>query len=331
MKMTYTFHSDIRHDAARILGTHAGAMCGFFTAQHFIILPYAYKNTVYLPDIDYSQIKPSPTASYHPDDYSEKQLSYITKQIQTNTNNKNIDILLKNIQLSDQQIQNIFLILFPTIFPLIKHIHIILTPYGTTCSFDFKKDKKSYDIYLWIRNDDAKNLFARYIHAFVSVLVLIETGISDIHTEEWRHKEYLIDYLLRHTSLSAIHPVSQRTLASLKINQLGTRHQQTAEIFLTKLGLNKKLAISKKDGQYYLADIKIEHLTHNEMKLIDTLYEKRGEYVSKNDLMGLLYGEDGGNEWSLTKQIQRLREKIRKTGIYHTPIMTNRKRGYMLR
>lgn len=89
-----------------------------------------------------------------------------------------------------------------------------------------------------------------------------------------------------------------------------------------------RINLSRSTFEY--GDIEYE-LTKNEMKILSSLYEKKGTIVSRDDLMMSLWNSDMFvDDNTLTVNINRLRSKLESAGLKET-IETKRGRGYMVK
>jgi DNA-binding response OmpR family regulator len=146
----------------------------------------------------------------------------------------------------------------------------------------------------------------------------------------WDEIEAVIDHLLSETSLSAGLPHPHPTLKNLRADQLA-RYRLTSTQYLENLGINTVLKLKKDNGQYNYGDTAITNLTKKEEMLLDLLFAKQGLTVSYEEIASVLWPKD--DNWSLyalAKEIQRLRDKIKISGINTRLILAHRKLGYSL-
>lgn len=331
---TLAWKSAPEYDAARILGTYAGCVNGFFPTHGFTILPYPSGQHVYLPNISYEELGDGQlSASYRPKDHQKDHLNLISK-LTENIKHENGDLSLiqEAFKGHSVQLKKVMTILFPAIWHHIKEIEVVTTPYGTTSSFDFVRVENNFHVTLWIRATgiNSAQMYAELLHALVSVCVLITTSISDVKSHEWYLKEYLIDYLLHQTELKNLIDAESKTVSTLKKLQKSRKVETDSAEFAKKLGLLAPFVVILKDDTQCIVDSITIELTRKEFAVIHILYERRNEFVTKEELLSAIFSEDIETDWSLSKRIERIRKKMSQAGVLRSPIVTSRQYGYKL-
>lgn len=334
-KLTFNWVSSKEHDAARILGTYSEVKNKFFQTHHFLVLPYPNGEHVYLPDLNYGQLKLSRSSTYHPKDYKEETIQTVLSQLEGYPFPESVSLSeiqeVFNVQCTPMI--RIIGVLFPALVDKISSITIISTPFGTTGSFDYKKKGKQYDLFIWIRTTGLNpgRIISHLVHCLVSAFVLVATKISDDLPNQWRERETIVDFLMEHSALKSVVPDLPKTLQGLQSKQKPEKLVEDSQQFVGKLTrLTAAPHVSIKDGNLFIERKKIESLTQTEGRLITILLGKQNRFVSKDELFEGLYNNEGGTDWSLSKHIERVRNKIERAGIFYPVLITSRNRGYKL-
>ena len=154
----------------------------------------------------------------------------------------------------------------------------------------------------------------------------------------WAESELLVDWLV---TKSTIHEVLKKYdpgfnfLPTLK----GTREKQSAKLlnisdnFYKKLGLptsNKVFGI--KNSEPTIHKNHANNLTHTEKVILKLLIEKANNVASFDELGNILFkSEDDFSLYAISKQIERLRNKLEANGVSSSYIQTLRGQGYLLK
>ncbi len=335
-KITITWLHGSEYEAARVAGTFLEVKEQFFQYHQFLVLPYPAPQSVYLPDIDYvGLLKTRIPTTYHPIEYDKTLLQTIMNQLATVVPFKNINP--EDIRAQYDTIQHPLITVLTNILPdvmrTIKNIYIIPTAYGTEGSFDYKKTKQSVDLYIWIRTTGCRkiDIIAELVHCLVSGVVLVLHRQTDSKNKAWQQREAIIDFLLQHTPLSTIWNQIHKTIPVIESKQKSQKLVSDSEKYIEKLSSTlKPPVISKIDGELTIDTIPLTNLTDKEIKLFGILLERKNTFVSKDELFDRLYGVDGGSDWSLSKLIERLRNKIVMIGVDEAIIITSRNQGYKI-
>lgn len=324
------------YDAARVAGTFLEVKEQFFQHHNFVVLPYPSAHSVFLPDIDYSSfiaVKHAPT--YHPGEFSPELLAAIQRLLDTYPSIKKVDHsdIQTQFEYIQPQLEQSLKMLFPHLYKNIKSMTLITTAYGSEGSFDYKKEGNNYHLFIWIRTTgiSSDSIIAQLIHCIVSVFVLISTKVADSKTAAWKQREAIVDFLLQHTQLHDLWNQVYQTLRVVESKQKSQKISADSHQYLHKLKATiTPPRISKKGEIYRVDSIALEHLNVKEEQLLSILYSHKNTFVDKDTLYEALYGEDGGSDWSLSKLIERLRNKIENAGILYPIILTSRRQGYKL-
>ena len=335
-RITYSWQESKANDIARIVGTYLKCRDLFFQHNHFLILPYATKKSLFLPNLDFTTLLSlNQTSSYHSNDYSAKLFPALEKQLEKYQYPKKIDTtVIKNI-FNDirHNLEKSLEHLFPELFPNIHEVFIITTPFGTEGSFDYKKVGNSYNLYIWIRNTgmSKEEITAHLVHCLVSAFVLVATKVSDTNTVAWKQREAIIDFLLEHTELQKVWKPIQKTVSVIESKQKSQQMISDSQKYLKKLRLQINPPRVSKRGKIFSIDaIQLDRLSDKETDLLLLLYSQKNTFVNKESIYEQLYGEDEGSDWSISKLVERLRTKIEQAGIPYPILQTSRRKGYKL-
>ncbi len=192
------------YDAARLIGTFLEVQRGFFQHHQFLILTHAKHGSIYLPELEYKDLFTlNKLPTYHPDEYSNNELAFIQKQLLSFKYPK--QILFEQTQKSYDdiklEINKKLQFLFPTIYPNIVSVTIIVTPFGSDGSFDYKKVADKHRLFIWIRNAGCSidQAVSHLIHCLISAYVLVATNIPDSLNNQWKNREAITDFLMMNT------------------------------------------------------------------------------------------------------------------------------------
>src|SRR5690606_21505430 len=137
-------------------------------------------------------------------------------------------------------------------------------------------------------------------------VVLILTKTPDSLSNQWKDREATIDFLLEHSLLNAVWKKIEKTVPVIESKQKSHRRVEDSQKFLKKLdSIVRPPKISKKDQHFQIDGKIIDTLSPKEFRLLARLYTKKNQYVSKDELLDLLYADDEGSDWSLAKRIER--------------------------
>lgn len=154
----------------------------------------------------------------------------------------------------------------------------------------------------------------------------------------WQESELLTDWLILHSSISEIlnkyEPITSY-VATLK----GTRNVQSAKLmqeseeFYKKLGLPvDKRAFSLNGLTPEIYKKPVENLTAVEKILLSFLIQKENSVATMEEIGDLIFkNEDNFSLYAISKNMERIRNKLEANGISGSYIQTLRGKGYLLK
>lgn len=332
--LTYLWSASPAFDVMRVLHTYTALNRGFFSRHNFLVFPMAYGDAVYLPDISYEGI-------WVPHDLAPIKVRYRAQDIKR-ISNRLADYPMVHTPISLDKIRDEFdnvntsfnkllISFFPDTASRIRTIQVVSTAYGTVGSFTHTEKENGYELTIWVRTTglDVQRILGNLVHCIVSAIVVIETHINDDLTNRWEQREAVVDFLMSHTAFAKIVP-GVKTLSSLSNTQWKVHEVQDSHAFLRKLGVMNAAHIDQTDRGYLINGISLETLTEKENLCFKILLAKRGAYVTKDELAEEVFEDGAGSDWAMAKLIERIRKKMKIAGIPYPPIISSRKRGYLL-
>jgi DNA-binding response OmpR family regulator len=185
------------------------------------------------------------------------------------------------------------------------------TAFGTGCSFNQQR-KPGDPIIIWIRHD--KDV-AEIVEAIITSLTR-----ADIYEKLgglWQESEIIVDWLMKFSPLSKLLPQAPTTIKATRTVQNATLLTES-EKFMRRIGAP---IIS-------LSQVNTSLFSESEKELYELLRSKSPNVVTFDEL-----SKADPNNFSLyavSKSIQRLRDKLEKSGVSGSYIQTKRGEGYLL-
>lgn len=338
--MKYQWFSSKDWDTARVIGTFMNLKSGFFQSHNFLVTPYSHPRSVFVPDLNYASVVNLPIKQKYLQQTGNQayKKSFINLKIQLEkyTYPKFVDLSeIKNkFEQIQKKLEENLRYIFPKVYSETLEIRIIYTPFGTTSSFDYKKENKKIIVWIWLRSSDNSpdRIVTNLIHAIISIFVLIVDKTPNVNTYHWKVREGIIDFLLNNTILKKYSTTSNKTLQSLKQQDISMNLLKDSQTYLQKLKMSIHAPVIEKRGTIFcINDQHIENLTAKENIFLQTLYDDCNSYVTKDTICEKVYADpDDCSDWAITKLVQRVRSKITRSGIIYSVIQTSRKMGYKL-
>ena len=334
---TINFTHSPELEARRILFVAGSLARGWYQKHNFLILPElaprAPSSQVILPNLPYDAIPrfwesvaklKLVTPQLAPAPLLAAIESLCESLYKPSLYTRHLSELEKSYNQVKDNFWNTLFTLFPSYSSRVKDITIISSQYGSSSSFNLATADNS-KITIYLRSD------AKIDKLLWSILAaLFRTKMQDEQKYSWEEVEAVIDWLMSESSLAASIPHPHPTLTNLRANQL-SNYRQLSEKYLASLGISGVLHLEKHGSNYMYGDIKITDLTTKQQILLDLLLTKRGLTVSYEEIAASLWPNN--EDWSLyalTKEIQRLRDKIKKCDINSQLIHAHRKLGYSI-
>lgn len=318
----------LRTEALRLLHDANGIATGFFRLNQFYPLPYAKKtpgenNIVLIPDLPYLSIPrfwdrvakidisqlPGTNNSIPKDLVSQTETLLKTANLPIP---KFTDLQKSWTKIENQVISTIYS-LIPHARNSIKSITVWPTNFGTSCSFNVCDPKsKSHNIYIWQRQDQG---IGSIVEGILSSLTFWD--ISEQLNGLWSETEIIVDWLLTFSPLSKLISVAPKTIKSIRKIQSASLLQQS-RVFLTKIGVPMVTPHQLDTGSF----------SASERQLYNLLLSRSPNIVTFDELSAS--DPEHFSLYAISKSIQRLRDRLEKSGISGSFIQTKRGEGYML-
>jgi hypothetical protein len=343
MKSTirYIWKTDPQIEIERIFDTYVTVNDGFFQHFNFLLLPYPHKKHVYLPYIDFTHIPELPELHHDiPYDYSDGKIKkaerYIATQLKSYPKPKVVQIsdIKAEFDVIKKEFTKTMLDVFPNFYRSVVDITFKVTPYGINCSFWVEEKEDGRHLTIWLRNSgmSMQEIMASLIHGIISCPVYYLGQVGDTNNfHEWKQREWAIDFLCKHSALAKFYP--DTTIDELEKEDKKFELMQESDAYYAKLGAKLDLNTVKFDQKdFYINDTKI-HLNVKEYIIMKLLYDNLNTIVSFDDIEDTLYQEDEVEypRWAISKILERVRNKIKDTGIVVPMIYTFRNQGYMMK
>ena len=313
---------------------------GFFQSHNFLVTPYAHHKTVFVPDINYTHLANlNIKRGYLYNNESKKYEEAFTEtysQLKSYEYPKtvNSEIIKDEFINIKKEFERDLKYIFPDQFSKIAEINIILTPFGTRGSFDYRHRKDKIAAWIWLSNTQVNktHTLSEFIHCYISLLVLLEDKTPDVKTYHWKAREGIIDFITTHTRLKKYFSLQNQTLHSLNQQDITASLITDSYKYLQKLNMGiKPPTIKKRDDTFYINNQPVHKLTAKEHGFMTLLFNDLNTYITKDVVCEKLYSDpDDCSDWAITKLVQRVRSKITRSGIIYPVIQTSRKMGYKL-
>jgi biotin operon repressor len=341
MKMETIWECNIETEALRLLHAAHQISVGFYKVNNFIVLPFKPSqkglNFVSFPDLEYSKI-PRFWERVRYLNIVDLPLKADEKLLQSTVNLLSQAAFplpeYKNLKNSwskgqDKILESLFKII-PNKKELLKKITIYPTAFGTSSSFNWIN--KEGEVYMYIRHDQDIVTIAEAL-----ITSLTRKDIYDKLGGMWQESEIITDWLLTQSSLNTA--LSKFTTGVFLPTIKGVRIKQHAKLlkssdeFYAKLGFPSNVKIFGLNGLTPEINKKpLENLSPTEKKLLRLLILKGGNIASFDELGSEIFAsEQNFSLYAISKNIERLRNKLEANGVSGSYIQTLRGKGYLLK
>lgn len=216
---------------------------------------------------------------------------------------------------------------------LVQKLIIYPTHFGTSVSFNPAKTfPATLEIFLRFDQD---------IYSIVEGILssLLGKELVEEYSASWREREFLVDWLVRNSSISKILKQSQPTTQIRPTTHVIHKKQysklrQHSASFIKKLNLpaDSKKKLTVKQFSLYLGSNNLRNLSWKERRVLILLTQQKGEVVAKESIAEVIFRDDDHYSlYAMAKFIQRLREKLEENDFPGNQIETVRGRGYLLK
>lgn len=312
-------------EAKRLLHNAHQIATGFFKLNGFIVLPHpapAADNIVSLPILPYlsiprfwdraARLDVSTLPINVPPDLLASTLKFLpsyqpdfsaTQKLWAKHQDKIISAIYDLIPGKRNSISKI--IIWPTAF-------------GTGCSFNQSKHPPE-PVYIWLRQD----------HGVASIVEAILSSITrpDVYDHLgglWQESEIIVDWLLTYSPLAKLIPAPTQTIKSTRTKQNAALVQKSEE-FLRQIGAPHVSVDS-------IRSLPTANFTPREKDVLDLLLAHAPRPVTMDQIGDILFAQnpEAYSLFAISKTIQRLRDKLERSGISGSFIQTKRGEGYLL-
>ncbi len=219
-----------------------------------------------------------------------------------------------------------FLILHECISSL-QRIELYVSPYGTSGSYDYKKEGSGEILMIVMRSDTT---VSRLIELLLMAFWTRQTRKrAEIYQYHWLNKMATIEFLMHNTVFSTLAP-AEPTPKTISIETLA----RDSSTYLKKLGFDLDPAIRLTAKGLVLSDgTGLEnYLTAQEQQVLSLMITQPNEIIDYDQIGMALWGkatEDKFSLYAIAKVIENIRKKLHDLGLYRELIHTVRKRGYL--
>jgi hypothetical protein len=215
----------------------------------------------------------------------------------------------------------------------IKKIVIYPSSFGTAGTFNIPT-KFPVELKFFIRADKG-------IHTIAYCLVSSITRSKIMHDLDasWEEAQLLADWVVTASSLSTVlnkyEPNGGNftpSIKSLRKKQSDVYGRLSEELY-SKIGMPiKRFNFVVEDNAILVDGVQLKNLTYRETQILTLLVNKNGAVAGYDDIAALVFtSEEKFSLYSLSKIMQRLREKLEFNGISGAYIQTIRGGGFMLK
>lgn len=327
MKIKTTWDYSLNHEAQRIIHATRQIAVGFYKTNGFYPVPYGTTPVrdinVLIPDLNYlsiprfwEKVAKVPIEQMHMIDQPE--LTASLKKLLGSAPPEPDFAKVKSLwaKIAPDFFDQVYKIL-PQKRGLVKELFIWPTNFGTSCSFsgiEFTPGK----VYIWLRADcGVENI------GWAILSALTRQDLIDHLGGLWQESQILVDWLMNETVLSKLFTHSHKSMYTLRSKQNATL-LETSTKFLTKIG-------APNIDSSTIKNIDTSSFTTRKKKLLDLLISKSPQIVTFDEINELLTNNyEQFSLYATSKSIQRLRDRLEKSGISGSFIQTKRGEGYLL-
>ncbi len=327
MKIKTTWDYSLDHEAQRLIHVTSQIATGFFKVNGFYPVSYGSVPpqyiTVLLPDLPYltiprfwEKVAKIPVSQMHMIDQPglTSQLKKLLIKAPDEPDISKIKIAWDKI--SKKFFEQVYALL-PNKKELIKEIIVWPTNFGTACSFS-NIEHTPGKVYIWLRADQGVEAIGWAILTSLTRKDLFEKldGL-------WQESQILVDWLMSQTAFSNFFKNPRVSMKALRAKQNASM-LEISNKFLTKIG-------APNIDSSVIKTIDTSSFTLREKRLLDLLIAKSPQIVTFDEINELITNNyDQFSLYAISKSIQRLRDRLEKSGISGSFIQTKRGEGYLL-
>ncbi len=213
-----------------------------------------------------------------------------------------------------------------------QKIIIIPTLYGIGCSYYLDNQI----LYIYMRIDtEISILFSIILKAQIQkdLNLLRNNGLEYLKDGSWYNKEQIAEYLMLFSPLAKLFPNHKAFLDNYKNPELNLRDLNESKENYNKLGFPIGDCIIKENNRFFVYENEVGDLSQKEFMILSRLFQSKNEIITFEDVAKMMWGENYYDRFSLnaiSKQIFRIRQKLKDAGLQKEVIFTKRGRGYVL-
>ena len=199
-------------------------------------------------------------------------------------------------------------------------VTVNLTRFGTVASYNHTDNK--LDIYLRLDSDISQIAFcilSYFVHKYKQKL-------------HWNEEQRVVDFLLLSSKFKLLFPKFKSILDYVQYPEVDYSLITSSNNIYKKLGINLGSSIKKVKDEILVNGKSVTTLSSQEKIVLEILLKNRNKVTTMDQISISLWGEDYANfsMQAISKTVERLRTKLRETGINRQSIFTKRKLGYVL-
>lgn len=322
VKFKTTWDYSLKHEVARILHACRQIAVGFYKVNGFYPLPFGTPNpkdiNILIPDLPYMSVprfweKVAKVDISHIEKIYDPELSPAIEKMLSQTTMTKPQIT--NIEKEWDKVSDKFIAELERIIPSKKGYFkkLIIWPTNFGSAATISKDC------VWIRSDQGVEAIG-----WTLITELTRDEVLDKYGGLWQESQMISDWLMGETSLSQFFPKTYNTMRSLRSKQNASMLEASNK-FLEKIGAP---VISTEK----VKSLDTTGFSDREKKLWELLSTKSPAIVSMDEVGNTLFGdnEDAFSLYAVSKAIQRMRDRLEKSGISGSFIQTKRGEGYLL-
>lgn len=325
-------------EARRLLYFAARLPQNVLQDRGFVVLPYippvSENAAIYFPDLAYTSItnfwqKVAKLKLQTPIVAPPQLLADMVNLITPYYSDAEYTASLKRLRGDWQKVEKRFFTTIYKFFPKYKNrldsINIYISKYGTGATFNLASDGVR-DLTIFLRNDSQVPTLMWTI-----LTCLLRPDMEKNLKFSWEECEATVDFLMHETEINCGIKYDKLIMKALRSQQTA-KYRQASLRYLKKLNIiPARLSWKMESNGIFFDDLPLDRLSQNERRLLSVLVVNQGQTVDYDTLLSNVWpNQEEINESSVTKQVERLRQKLSQ---YHVPrraIQAQRGFGYML-
>jgi hypothetical protein len=343
MEVVIRFVTGLKEEVQRVVQCSRNISLGFYQNQRFLLSQILIPETpiIYLPKLDFSVVpdywdkvsKIDENIDFSVDEFSALQGQISLKSESTMST---VERFEKEFDTKKESIQSLIDIFdFEGISTM--EITVKVVSFGTNLSFSNPiVEGNKVKFWLFLRSDMPVDYVVEGIFSVLVGMMLKKDSANfpeNVWMSNWEINESIVDFILLKTKLRKCVPKYVGTIDGLRQNfvspELITKSKQSYLSF----GFPIESALTLKGNSIFLGDLNVESsLTVGQKKILKLFMTKRHQLVTPTEIGDILW--QSNNEkfslWAISKQIQKLRDALKKLGLKQDVLLNVRGQGYIL-